>query len=204
MEMKSESGIYRIHNITNGMSYIGQSIDVSGRCRDHRRQLKKGKHSNVRLQSDYILGGSIIFTYQALAYGAVIALKALEDYWINYYRPTGLYNVTKASVNPTLGRRKRPFKNYTCPVCGIKFRRRKCKVNCKDPTCSKTCQFKKPRRPESEETKLKRRQNCKPPSHKGLKRSDITKAKLSAALMGNCNGLKHKSSAILITNPTKA
>ena len=44
------SGIYAITNLSNGHRYIGSSIDIYRRWGQHRRQLRKGTHSNQILQ----------------------------------------------------------------------------------------------------------------------------------------------------------
>ena len=45
------SGIYIIQCIVNGKCYIGQSINVDIRLKEHFRKLKTNKHNNVKLQN---------------------------------------------------------------------------------------------------------------------------------------------------------
>jgi len=46
-------GIYAIINKTNGKRYIGSSIDVEKRFKNHLVTLRKGKHHNIKLQRAY-------------------------------------------------------------------------------------------------------------------------------------------------------
>ncbi|MGL5437177.1 MAG: GIY-YIG nuclease family protein [Lachnospiraceae bacterium] len=47
------SGIYRIYNIQNGKSYIGQTKDIKQRIRTHFNQLDSGNHIVPEMQNDY-------------------------------------------------------------------------------------------------------------------------------------------------------
>lgn len=46
------TGIYKLE-FSDGSFYIGKSLDVRGRLRDHLRDLKHGKHFNYRVQDAY-------------------------------------------------------------------------------------------------------------------------------------------------------
>ena len=48
--VKKIIGIYEIHNIANNKRYIGKSVDVTKRLKQHKNKLKKNIHSNVYLQ----------------------------------------------------------------------------------------------------------------------------------------------------------
>lgn len=48
--------VYRVCNAENGRFYIGSSADFKKRIDIHHMQLKRGKHHNVSMQSDYDLG----------------------------------------------------------------------------------------------------------------------------------------------------
>ena len=47
MLQESISGIYRIVNLINGKSYVGQTCDFKDRKRRHFQNLEKGKVLNV-------------------------------------------------------------------------------------------------------------------------------------------------------------
>jgi len=40
------SGIYEIKNTIDGKVYIGRSLDIAKRLKDHERALRKGYHRN--------------------------------------------------------------------------------------------------------------------------------------------------------------
>lgn len=47
------SGIYQIYNPINNKRYIGSSINVERRLKEHLRNLEKNRHCNDHLQSAY-------------------------------------------------------------------------------------------------------------------------------------------------------
>ena len=49
--MQLNSGVYKIVNIQNGDFYIGSSINLSLREKNHFNKLKHGKHVNTYLQN---------------------------------------------------------------------------------------------------------------------------------------------------------
>lgn len=60
-------GVYEIYNPSTGKSYVGASWNsISKRWRQHINLLKKGKHSNSRLQKDWNTHGSEIFEFKIL------------------------------------------------------------------------------------------------------------------------------------------
>lgn len=48
--MKAKMGIYKIVNIINGKQYIGKSVDIKRRWKEHKRALKGNYHRNIYLQ----------------------------------------------------------------------------------------------------------------------------------------------------------
>lgn len=46
-------GIYKITNKINGKVYIGESLDILRRWREHKETLEDNKHSNYKLQEEY-------------------------------------------------------------------------------------------------------------------------------------------------------
>ena len=45
------AGVYQIYNTETGKRYIGSSIDVERRLKEHKRNLKSHKHRNQHLQN---------------------------------------------------------------------------------------------------------------------------------------------------------
>ena len=50
---KTKGGIYKITNIIKGNFYIGSSINVEKRMYEHKRMLRKNKHTNIHLQRSW-------------------------------------------------------------------------------------------------------------------------------------------------------
>lgn len=100
------SGIYKITNKTNGMMYIGSSINISNRVREHINLARAGKHGNPHFQKSWNKYGEDNFTFEVVE--LVEDKKDLlerEQYWINktkcYERDIG-YNIARYAGN-TLG-----------------------------------------------------------------------------------------------------
>lgn len=45
------SGVYQIYNTINGKRYIGSSIHIEQRFKEHLRNLRANKHANAHLQN---------------------------------------------------------------------------------------------------------------------------------------------------------
>ena len=83
---KNGIGIYKITNINNDKSYIGQSVAVNKRLKMHMNQLKKNNHENIYLQRSYNKHGNDAFTYEILEYCSTENLYIRENYWITFYQ----------------------------------------------------------------------------------------------------------------------
>jgi len=60
------SGIYQIKNLVNGKVYIGSSVNIEGRWKEHKRDLKQNKHHNIYLQNSYNKHGGHNFIFEVL------------------------------------------------------------------------------------------------------------------------------------------
>lgn len=60
------SGIYRITNTVNGKIYVGLSVNIHQRWREHRKMLARGTHSNPHLQSSWQMYGRDAFVIDIL------------------------------------------------------------------------------------------------------------------------------------------
>lgn len=78
------SGIYCITDVKKQRRYVGQSVHVSERMKQHLRKLKKGEHANKRLQADYNEDWRY-FRLDLLEICPVERLGEREAYWSNYY-----------------------------------------------------------------------------------------------------------------------
>jgi len=62
------SGIYKITNNATQKCYVGQSVNINKRVREHFRLLKLGKHSNAKLQNAFNKHGAEAFTWDVEVY----------------------------------------------------------------------------------------------------------------------------------------
>lgn len=60
------SGIYRITCVPTGNHYIGSSIHIEERWRQHRTEMRGGYHSNPHLQRSWNKYGEPAFTFVVL------------------------------------------------------------------------------------------------------------------------------------------
>jgi group I intron endonuclease len=98
--MRETSGIYLITNQINGNRYIGSSVKVIKRWKNHQYLLKLNQHKNTHLQNAWNLYGAEVFDFSVLT--ECIAerrvLLELEQYYIDLHQPE--YNIC-----PTAGSR---------------------------------------------------------------------------------------------------
>lgn len=82
-ELKNKSGIYKLES--NNIIYIGSSINIFRRLKDHFRFLEKKKHQNPHLQNHYNKYGIESFTYSIIEFCNKDCLKEKETYYIEKY-----------------------------------------------------------------------------------------------------------------------
>ena len=78
-------GIYKIENKINGKKYIGQSIDINRRFREHKNSLRNNKHGNNYLQASFNKYGEDNFTFEIIDICEIDELDAFERLYINKY-----------------------------------------------------------------------------------------------------------------------
>lgn len=84
--MKNIIGIYCIVNRTNGKRYVGSSVNVKNRIRQHRHTLKNNKHCNKHLQASWNKYGESAFSFRLhCELESVDNLLINEQYWIEKY-----------------------------------------------------------------------------------------------------------------------
>jgi hypothetical protein len=83
--MKAVCGIYCIENIINHKKYIGQSIDIHHRWKDHRRELNGKRHRNKYLQRAWDKYTANNFYFYILEVCDESQLDEREVYYIEYF-----------------------------------------------------------------------------------------------------------------------
>lgn len=78
-----KSGVYIIINLIDGKYYVGQSLDVYNRLRQHKQDLSQGMHDNPYLQNSFTKHGSSNFSFELLEDYSEEFLLSMEHYWCN-------------------------------------------------------------------------------------------------------------------------
>lgn len=80
------TGIYKITNLENGMCYVGQSVDIAERWRQH---IKRGVGAEAptrnKLYPAMLAFGVENFTFEVIEECSREQLDEREDYWQNYF-----------------------------------------------------------------------------------------------------------------------
>jgi group I intron endonuclease len=58
------SGVYEIRHVESGKVYIGSSVNVRARWRQHRSDLRMGRHHSRRLQRSWNEHGASAFAFR--------------------------------------------------------------------------------------------------------------------------------------------
>lgn len=80
-----KSGIYKIYCNVEDKYYIGQSVNVEARLKQHFKELKSNKHINKSLQSDFNKYGEHEFIFEPIEYVKEQYLNVMEGHFIEYY-----------------------------------------------------------------------------------------------------------------------
>lgn len=65
-KQQGTAGLYTIVNKKTGYVYIGQSVYIERRWKEHEQRLKRGEHPNYRLLKDYNEYGAEAFKYSVI------------------------------------------------------------------------------------------------------------------------------------------
>ena len=80
--------IYSILNKVNGKIYVGLTIDVKRRFKEHKSELRSGIHYNSHLQRAWNKYGEDAFEFNVLEYCSDDKLSDNESWWIDYFDST--------------------------------------------------------------------------------------------------------------------
>lgn len=91
-ETRRPMGVYRVHNIRNGWSLVGRSVDLPAILNRERAALRFGAHANPALQRDWKALGADAFVFEVLDtidppdgqpdYDPTEDLRLLEALWL--------------------------------------------------------------------------------------------------------------------------
>ena len=94
-------GVYKITNTVNNKIYIGSSIDVKGRIKGHKRDLRKNRHINKHLQRSWNKYGEGNFIFEIIELCSTNDnLLVREQYYIDKYMSYDInigYNINKTA-----------------------------------------------------------------------------------------------------------
>lgn len=93
-QVRPGSGVYAIRNQADDRQYIGSTVNLRGRRRDHLDQLTRGIHRNWRLQTAWDRYGRAAFTFQVLVRCNPQDLARVEQSLIDDLKPG--YNISRA------------------------------------------------------------------------------------------------------------
>lgn len=103
------AGVYCIKNIIDGRVYVGSSINIDKRIKNHIWNINKSTHRNIHLVDSIKKYGWDSFFFIVLEECDVVDIVSREQFWIDYYK----------SYVDTNGYNKQPFaysnKNNSCP-----------------------------------------------------------------------------------------
>jgi hypothetical protein len=87
--MPSRQCIYAITCQPSGRTYIGASTRVQGRWKNHKADLRHGRHDNARMQQEWDQYGRASFKFEVVEDVEDAAdLPAREAYWIDVFQTT--------------------------------------------------------------------------------------------------------------------
>lgn len=96
--IEKRSGIYVLQNIENGKSYVGGTVNLKSRKRQHFSDLKLNKHKNKRLQDAYNEYSKDAFRYIILEFvDDIDNLVNKEQEWMDKLHPE--YNINEIAGN---------------------------------------------------------------------------------------------------------
>lgn len=101
-------GVYKITNLINGKIYIGSSIDINSRWKEHVRDLNKNKHHSTHLQRSWNKNGSENFEFSILEKCNEEEILDREQYYLDTLKPfdkNNGYNTALNSLAPMTGRK---------------------------------------------------------------------------------------------------
>lgn len=102
--MSNDIGIYKIFCRPNGKVYIGSSVRLAKRIRNHKSDLRQGKHPNQRLQRAWNKYGKDNFVFEVLLNCDKDSVFVLEQKLIDEYQSSAKgFNIAACAESARLG-----------------------------------------------------------------------------------------------------
>ena len=87
-------GVYMIKNLVNGKYYVGSSVNIESRWKQHIAELDKGTHTNLHLQKSWNKYGKDNFEFSVLQETEKSNLREVETYYLKKLDCTNMgYNM---------------------------------------------------------------------------------------------------------------
>ena len=120
--MNKTPGVYCITNTINGKVYIGATVDLDRRCKNHRSSLQKHIHHNSHLQAAWDKYGEDAFTFSVIVECSRDMLETFEQATIDKYDAANTgYNIQPTvRLSPDDICRARAASNTPRPPCSEK------------------------------------------------------------------------------------
>lgn len=187
------SGIYEIRNLINGKRYIGSATNFKKRARDHMGALQKGAHDNSRLQNAWNKYGSEAFTFTPLLVCRKGDLLLYEQRCIDGFLPEYNIALTAGSMlgfkHSEISKRQMSATKRGRPLSLSAERR----IQLSELMLGNKYHLGKKASPETRaRLSAARIGNTNGRGGKGLKRSSETRARIAAAKMGTIHSLETK------------
>lgn len=107
MKYEKICGIYKITNMINGKSYIGQSKDIQRRISEHKSEIYRNCFIDKILYKAISKYGVKNFTFEIIEECVEKDLDSREIYWINFY------DTLKNGYNCTIGGKSFPMYDHS-------------------------------------------------------------------------------------------
>ena len=130
--MERISGIYKIRNKKTNKIYVGKSVNIEERWKQHKSELFFKKHHNVDLQEDYNKFGEDIFEYSVLELCEKDKLFDRERCWIDTFnaREFGYnYENRKTKIGERSGKKFKLMKKFVDKIKEVLVEETMCLIN---------------------------------------------------------------------------
>jgi group I intron endonuclease len=120
--LPSSSGIYKICCVSNRGFYVGSAFNLNGRLWRHIKELRRGRHTNTRLQRAYDKYGEWSLRFSVVILCSIASLLDEEQKTIDkFYGTPRCFNMAAKAGRPPshLGRKRSP---ETCAKIGASHR----------------------------------------------------------------------------------